>query len=217
MEKEKKLEQVHCVAWMQTAIPWASANRRSTFPGHSFQTATIPAKMPHRSYCVFSCKKSSSRTVRTTIFISTSRASEEISFARQTGLVCEVLQAASVRYCRSPPTPDAAPANKPAHGGARRHAGPCQHWSQPTNSVGRRQKIIKIIISQRRETTSSTPTLYHSCLGSYFSSSSLPTVRINFAHPQEEISSGNPTASLSEEIGRHRVRHLADPDQLLIA
>ena len=96
------------------------------------------------------------------------RASEEISFARQTGLVCEVLQAASVRYCRSPPTPDAAPANKPAHGGARRHAGPCQHWSQPTNSVGRRQKIIKIIINQRRATTSSTPTLYHSCLGSYF-------------------------------------------------
>ena len=35
-------------------------------------------KMPHRSYRVFCCRRLSSRNVRATIFISTSRASEEI-------------------------------------------------------------------------------------------------------------------------------------------
>ena len=46
-------QRTHHVTQMQIATTWTSANRRSIFPGHRFQTATSPAKMPRRSYRVF--------------------------------------------------------------------------------------------------------------------------------------------------------------------
>ena len=65
----------------------------------------------------------------------------------------EVPQAARVRSCRiekSPPTPDAAPAKTPAEGSAPRRAGPCQHRSQSTNSVGSQQKNQQDNSQERR-------------------------------------------------------------------
>ena len=117
--------------------------------------------------------------------------------------------ARSYQFERSPPTPDAATTT--GQWSASRRVDPSRHRSQPTNFYWQPSENHQDHQPERRNDE--------------FDADAVPFLpqflfqELIFAHPIEEISSTNPTGSLSQRNHRHRVRHLADPDhsQLLIA
>ena len=173
------------VAMMQTTASWISASKRSTCPGIRSRTTTNSKQARCRFSSVF-CRRLSSLSAHTC----PSHASEEMSCAERIGFLWEGLQVASVRSFRiekSPPTQSAASAYRPAQGSAPRRAGPCRHRSQSTNFVGNRQRASKTVFDRSGKATNSTHTLCRSSRGSCSRSLSLPTVRISFVHPSEDI------------------------------
>ena len=135
MKKKKKKagQQMHCVVWTQSALPWATANRKTSLLGHCYHTATDLAKMSHRSYRVFSYR---------TIFIPISRAFRGIFCAEPTGFC---LQRIAATECAILPIrelaayPWCSACERPS---SRERVGPCRHRSLSTDSVGSQNKCL---------------------------------------------------------------------------
>ena len=129
MEKEKKLDSGRIVAKMQTATSWTSANRRLTFLGRRFQTATSLAKMPSRSYLVSCCKRLSSLTVRTMTFFNQPRlrrnplcSADWLCLRGIARCKCAILPIREIATCSR-----CSVCEQISSGSAPRRTGPCRH------------------------------------------------------------------------------------------
>ena len=180
------------------------------------------AKTPHRSYRDFCCRRLSSRTVRTTIFIPTSRASRGNLLCRAdwlclrgiAGTECAILP----RFKKSPPLPRRCSACEQTSSGERPTARrSLPHRNQSTNSVGQPAENQQDNQPEEKRRIRRL-TWYHSCRGSYIRSSSLLTVRISLADALRGISSPNPTGSLRRIAGAEcDILPFPDRSQLLSA
>ena len=119
--------------------------------------------MSYRSYLDFCCRRLSSHTVRTTIFISTSRAFGEISCAGQTGFVCEALQAPSARSCRfekSPPNPVQRVRTYQLRGAPHGALVPAGPGAREQILLAASRKSAHTVSQRREEALNSTPTRF---------------------------------------------------------